>query len=394
MNPLSPNSMPPPMPRASSGGIVIARTRSGMPICEECKRPLGHCCHTDDAMKTMKRKRSGPREPIPGEPRAEIDESCQKLPRPEQRSGGGCLQNNCAQRQCIGCWSVEAQVVVFGCTAKESEPGGTAALPHVMCLPCFILYASGRIKDGKLFRSRKLEAYTINCPVGCQGSALSVDHFELLDAEDFNRYQRFSAMSLEHDLRIIWCPHDDCGHGVLPDFQIEGNGTAPAAPIEDRGLHATIDTMNGGDEIHSSLAADNIAAMETTGDTPLALRPRVMDCPACFKPICIGCGRGHPTTVTCDDEKQAAQDSMPAEDGSEEYIRGNTKPCPKCAVAIFKDGGCNHMSCSRCGYQWCWIHETEWVVGGECQQGHWSDDPVRNAAFNAGRVVAHRCTLM
>ncbi len=31
------------------------------------------------------------------------------------------------------------------------------------------------------------------------------------------------------------------------------------------------------------------------------------------------------------------------------------QPCPGCAQAIHKTGGCNHMCCDRCGVHWCWL---------------------------------------
>jgi hypothetical protein len=39
---------------------------------------------------------------------------------------------------------------------------------------------------------------------------------------------------------------------------------------------------------------------------------------------------------------------------------GNTKPCPSCNTRIEKDGGCNHMSCTKCNFQFCWICGHEW----------------------------------
>lgn len=32
-----------------------------------------------------------------------------------------------------------------------------------------------------------------------------------------------------------------------------------------------------------------------------------------------------------------------------------TKECPNCGIAILKNGGCKHMTCKKCNYQFCWI---------------------------------------
>jgi hypothetical protein len=31
------------------------------------------------------------------------------------------------------------------------------------------------------------------------------------------------------------------------------------------------------------------------------------------------------------------------------------KSCPNCFTKIIKNGGCNHMTCTICKYEWCWI---------------------------------------
>jgi ariadne-1 len=37
------------------------------------------------------------------------------------------------------------------------------------------------------------------------------------------------------------------------------------------------------------------------------------------------------------------------------WIKINAKPCPTCKVPIEKNGGCNHVTCSNCRAEFCWI---------------------------------------
>jgi len=37
------------------------------------------------------------------------------------------------------------------------------------------------------------------------------------------------------------------------------------------------------------------------------------------------------------------------------WVSANTKDCPRCHVAVEKNGGCNHMTCRQCTYEWCWL---------------------------------------
>lgn len=37
------------------------------------------------------------------------------------------------------------------------------------------------------------------------------------------------------------------------------------------------------------------------------------------------------------------------------WISKHTKDCPKCQSPIEKNGGCNHMTCKKCLYEFCWV---------------------------------------
>uniref|UniRef100_A0AC35TT92 RBR-type E3 ubiquitin transferase n=1 Tax=Rhabditophanes sp. KR3021 TaxID=114890 RepID=A0AC35TT92_9BILA len=46
------------------------------------------------------------------------------------------------------------------------------------------------------------------------------------------------------------------------------------------------------------------------------------------------------------------------------WLSVNTKICPSCKVSVNKDGGCYHMTCSRCRHEFCWICLGAWQPHG------------------------------
>ena len=57
------------------------------------------------------------------------------------------------------------------------------------------------------------------------------------------------------------------------------------------------------------------------------------------------------------------------------WKRLRTKRCPKCRIRIQKTGGCQHMTCQRCKYEFCWIcakkHPRHSILG------HWTSNPFK-----------------
>ena len=57
-----------------------------------------------------------------------------------------------------------------------------------------------------------------------------------------------------------------------------------------------------------------------------------------------------------------AQDGGVLNKLNEQWLKRNTKACPKCKTDILKADGCNHMTCGvkSCKHQWCWICLADW----------------------------------
>ena len=53
------------------------------------------------------------------------------------------------------------------------------------------------------------------------------------------------------------------------------------------------------------------------------------------------------------------QDMDAASKLSDAWIKKNTMPCPKCSLAVTKNDGCNHMTCT-CSHQFCWVCRRDW----------------------------------
>ena len=59
-----------------------------------------------------------------------------------------------------------------------------------------------------------------------------------------------------------------------------------------------------------------------------------------------------------------------------EYAKNNfVKKCPKCSIIIEKNKGCNHIICSKCGYQWCWLCNNEY------NENHFNEGKCRGFQF-------------
>ncbi|XP_027240165.1 E3 ubiquitin-protein ligase ARIH2 isoform X3 [Cricetulus griseus] len=103
-------------------------------------------------------------------------------------------------------------------------------------------------------------------------------------------------------------------------------------------------------------------------DCPMVIRvqePRArrVQCNRCNEVFCFKCRQMYHAPTDCATIRKwltkCADDSETAN-----YISAHTKDCPKCNICIEKNGGCNHMQCSKCKHDFCWMCLGDWKTHG------------------------------
>ena len=59
-----------------------------------------------------------------------------------------------------------------------------------------------------------------------------------------------------------------------------------------------------------------------------------------------------------------------------EYAQNNfVKKCPKCSIITEKNSGCNHITCTKCQHQWCWLCNEKYT------QNHYKEGKCKGFQF-------------
>lgn len=116
-----------------------------------------------------------------------------------------------------------------------------------------------------------------------------------------------------------------------------------------------------------------------------------VDC-LCGTKFCFGCGEDPHLPAVCSDFEK-----WQSIFGSSKYwVAKNSKPCPNCGVPIEKNSGCNHMRCSQCHEDFCWLclaHLDTHMMAHTCNRydpaEHAEDDDEKMELFFTERFQAH-----
>lgn len=178
---------------------------------------------------------------------------------------------------------------------------------HEFCIDCYRRYLDDKVK----------QADVIKCP-SCD-MALALSDIDAISGTNGSvmLLQNSIKQYVERRRTYKWCPSPDC--------------------------KAIVEVLN-------------------ISELPLMIAQHKVPVVTCSEghQFCFACGfESHlpsPCSVTKEWINKCRDDSETVK-----WIVSNTKTCPRCEMSIEKNGGCNHMSCRKCAYEFCWICQGDWA---------------------------------
>ena len=227
---------------------------------------------------------------------------------------------------------------------------------HRTCLDCMQRYLKTEINHSRL---------KITCPICSEPLHQRVIREVLQDDKFYFKYESFmlrKVLAAEPDAR--WCPAPDCGYAVLAT----GCASCPRIVCGREGCNtefcyhckqewhpnqtcsaASIQRNKRSGFVLSPLNINDLVVADDTIDSGSIERGVTMEDDNIIK-----------SDITKEGHSRASQQGRGATSGSVNSSTLRTediKECPVCSSRIIKmnDGSCNHMTCSICETDFCWL---------------------------------------
>eukprot|EP00128_Syssomonas_multiformis_P019004 Colp12_sorted_trinity150504_noHs@150 len=233
------------------------------------------------------------------------------------------------------------------------------------------------------FFGRVLHPRKENCTICFEPSDNILLSFECKHKPNICKDCAEQFLDSKKELLEISCPTLDCGVRLTID-DIKRNATKAAFERHDFVLlRATLlNDPNYRDCPYADCGKGQIH------EGILQEQPKVL-CLYCQQFYCFKHNVPWHEGKTC---KQYDKEYAKLNDASASYLRKNTKKCPQCTSPIEKNHGCDHMTCSRCKHEFCWLCLTSWAEVRRDGNRH-ADECARIAArLAAERQAAARAT--
>ncbi|KAK4056809.1 hypothetical protein OIO90_002058 [Microbotryomycetes sp. JL221] len=182
---------------------------------------------------------------------------------------------------------------------------------HRYCRECYSHYLQSKIVDEG--ESRRIQCMNSKCAVIVDEKTVEL----LVSTDALAKYRKLlNRTYVDDNSHLRWCPAPNCENAI-------------ECSVAPRQLDLVIPTVH-------------------------------CDCGHTF---CFGCGQNDHRPCCCPIVKRwlkkCADDSE-----TSNWISANTKECTKCHSTIEKNGGCNHMTCRKCKWEFCWVCLGPWSEHG------------------------------
>lgn len=206
---------------------------------------------------------------------------------------------------------------------------------HEFCRSCWESYLNVKIKEGK--------AHNIQCPAFDCSALVPVETIEsLVSREMARRYLQFDIKAfVESNPTLKWCPSPGCGRAVrLPSNMLPSLNVSVEASSLGETEPMTVDCGSGHFFCWHCLKEAHLPCT-------CELWSRWMEKIAEMLPKI-------PTTEDLSEcpETEAVANTL--------WLVTNSKSCPNCKSPIQKNEGCNHMKCTKCKHEFCWVCLEQW----------------------------------
>eukprot|EP01130_Rhizamoeba_saxonica_P010186 TRINITY_DN4173_c0_g1_i4.p1 TRINITY_DN4173_c0_g1~~TRINITY_DN4173_c0_g1_i4.p1 ORF type:complete len:566 (+),score=125.92 TRINITY_DN4173_c0_g1_i4:65-1762(+) len=186
------------------------------------------------------------------------------------------------------------------------------------------------------------------CPIcfdECAITTLSCGHGQCMEC-----WGQFLNVHIKHRSEKIRCPGRECDKALDEQIVLELSNSKEAKKQYNDNL------------VSSFVKYNPFVQWCPAPDCKYALllqelhreRNEVVTC-KCGHTFCFRCGEAAHQPVSCDNAKEWNIKNNGGDDTlNMSFILTMARPCPNCKSNIEKNGGCNHMTCRKCGYHFCW----------------------------------------
>ncbi|GAA5912813.1 uncharacterized protein JCM6883_004838 [Sporobolomyces salmoneus] len=198
------------------------------------------------------------------------------------------------------------------CYDEETKETLAMNCDHRFCKECYSQYLTSKVVDEG--ESRRIQCMASDCKVIVDEKTVEL----LVSPEILKRYRTLlNRTYVDDNSSMTWCPAPNCEYAVQ-------------CSVPQRSLDVVIPTVS---------------------------------C-ACSHVFCFGCGLDGDHRPCCCPIVKRWNKKCKDDSETSNWISANTKECTKCQTTIEKNGGCNHMTCKKCHWEFCWVCMGPWSEHG------------------------------